>query len=237
MELLSSRILAFNEGLQLDGDLLPEDVDVMNPFKGEYAGKIGEMTREFYQKYYNDNNKRFLVLGINPGRMGAGLTGIPFTDTDRLEQDCGISARGIQTRETSAVFVYEVIEAFGGPEAFYNHFFIGAASPLGFIKRNAKGRWVNYNYYDDKEMLEIMTPYIKNWLLEQFELGMFSEVAFCLGTGKNFTFLQKINKELNVFEQIIPLEHPRFIMQYRNKRKQEFIDKFIRILDKHAFKG
>jgi hypothetical protein len=40
----------------------------------------------FYQKYYADNKKRSLIIGINPGRFGAGVTGIPFTDPIRLKR-------------------------------------------------------------------------------------------------------------------------------------------------------
>ncbi len=33
---------------------------------------------------------RYLILGINPGRFGGGITGIPFTDPIRLQNICGI---------------------------------------------------------------------------------------------------------------------------------------------------
>jgi hexokinase len=51
-----------------------------------------------------------------------------------------------------------------------------------------------------------------------------------LGTGKNYKFLEKLNKQEKFTEQLIPLEHPRFVMQYRAKRKQEFIEKYLRLL-------
>ena len=60
-----------------------------------------------------------MILGINPGRHGSGVTGIAFTDTKRLNNDCGISFDEYVTHETSSVFVYEMIKAFGGPEKFY----------------------------------------------------------------------------------------------------------------------
>jgi len=49
----------------------------MNPFRENPEALI--VSGKFYKKYYNDNNPRFLILGINPGRFGAGVTGIPFT--------------------------------------------------------------------------------------------------------------------------------------------------------------
>ena len=48
-------------------------------------------------------------------------------------------------QELSSVFMYEMINAYGGAELFYKRFYITAVSPLGFVKN---GR--NLNYYDDK---------------------------------------------------------------------------------------
>jgi len=47
---------------------------------------VRKLIREFYTKFYSDCKPRQLVLGINPGRFGAGATGIPFTDTRRLNE-------------------------------------------------------------------------------------------------------------------------------------------------------
>ena len=33
------------------------------------------------------------------------------------------------------------------------------------------------------------------------------------------------------FDEIIPLPHPRFIMQYRRKQKQQFIDQYLHALN------
>jgi len=144
---IADKIISFNNSLSIDELILPKGIEVLNPFRGENSEIISQLTRSFYHQYYNDNVARTIIFGINPGRMGAGLTGIPFTDTECLEKKCNISAQGIITRETSATFIYEMIEAYGGPSSFYGRFFIGATSPLGFVKLNDKGRFVNYNYY------------------------------------------------------------------------------------------
>jgi len=52
-------------------------------------------------------------------------------------------------------------------------------------------------------------------------------VAFCLGDGKNYKYLNALNTEMRFFNTIIPLSHPRFIMQYRVKKKHEFIGKYL----------
>jgi hypothetical protein len=89
-------------------------------------------------------------LGINPGRFGAGVTGIPFTDTKRLEEKCWLTIEGLTTYEPSSVFVYDVIEAYGGVEKFYSDYYISSVCPLGFVKFNEKGKEINYNYYDSR---------------------------------------------------------------------------------------
>jgi hypothetical protein len=48
-----------------------------------------------------------------------------------------------------------------------------------------------------------------------------------MGQGKNYAFLNKLNQEHGFFEKIIPLPHPRWVMQYRLKRKKEFIREYV----------
>ena len=223
----AERVAEFNNNLDFNGKL-PKDIMIMNPFKG--SPQIPEITSRFYNKFYGNKNKRHLILGINPGRFGAGVTGIPFTDTKRLNEYCGIKIKGINSHELSSVFVYKMINAYGGVKKFYNDFFIGAVCPLGFIKNNGKGKYLNYNYYDSPELTNAVYGFIINNIHEQIKFGVYTDKCFCLGTGKNYNFLVKINSEYNFFEKIIPLEHPRFIMQYRAKRIDFFVDKYLNLL-------
>ena len=50
--------------------------------------------------------QRHLLLGINPGRFGGGVTGIPFTDPIRLQNVCGIENNFEKKQELSSVFIY-----------------------------------------------------------------------------------------------------------------------------------
>ncbi len=93
----------------------------MNPFREN--GEVLAVISDFYKKYYSDNRSRRLILGINPGRFGAGVTGIPFTDTLRLKEKCGLSVAGLKTYETSSVFVYEMINKYVGCEKICTNFF------------------------------------------------------------------------------------------------------------------
>lgn len=93
----------------------------MNPFREN--GEVLAVISDFYKKYYSDNRSRRLILGINPGRFGAGVTGIPFTDTLRLKEKYGLSVAGLKTYETSSVFVYEMINKYVGCEKICTNFF------------------------------------------------------------------------------------------------------------------
>lgn len=224
MPTLAERIIEFNRTLDFKGQL-PMKINIMNPFKGN--GDILAVSSAFYQKYYNDNIPRHLILGINPGRFGAGVTGIPFTDTKRLTNECGLSYSGKETHEPSSVFVYEVIEAYGGVEKFYKDFYINSISPLGFTISDEKGAEKNYNYYDSKELTEKMFPFMVDNIYKQIALGMKTDICFCFGTGKNEKFLRLLNDKYGFFKSIVALEHPRFVMQYKSKSKPAYIEKYI----------
>lgn len=228
----AEKVIQFNSSLSLNNSSLPEGIKVMNPFRSDNAELIRKLTSEFYHKYYNDNQQRRLLLGINPGRLGAGATGIPFTDTKRLTADCGIPVKAFQLHEPSSVFVYEMINAYGSVEKFYKEFYIGAVCPLGFVKKNPKGKYINYNYYDQKDLEEAVYPFIVKTLKQQLAFGIDTKKCFCLGTGKNFKFLNELNNAYSFFEEIIPLEHPRYVMQYKSKLKQDYIDKYLTLLRK-----
>jgi hypothetical protein len=220
----AEKVIAFYRGLEYS-EKLPDGISIMNPFREN--PDVISIISEFYGKYYSDNRQRRIILGINPGRFGAGATGIPFTDTVRLKEQCGLSIPGIKTYETSSVFVYEMIVRYGGPEKFYGDYFISSVSPLGFTKTALSGKEVNYNYYDSKELSEAIHDFAAKSINKQLSFGIDREICFCLGTGKNFRFLSKLNNEYRFFKRIEPLEHPRFIMQYRSKRKNFYIESYI----------
>ena len=221
---LADRINAFNQNLHFEGEL-PPGISLMNPFRENPAAM--EISSSFYRKYYNDNHPRRMILGINPGRFGGGITGIPFTDTRNLEKHCSLKMEGIASHEISSVFVYDMIAEYGSPDLFYSHFYIGAICPLGFTVTDKSGSVKNYNYYDSRELTEIMLPFMVDSLRKQIGFGFQTDICYCLGTGKNYDFLTSLNKTYHFFETLFPLEHPRFIMQYRLKNKQEYIQRYI----------
>lgn len=224
----ADRVIQFNRELTYTGGQLPKGIRIMNPFT-EHENVMG-IVEEFYHKYYNDNNQRHIILGINPGRFGAGLTGIPFTDTKRLVSECHIPYTGKTSHEPSSVFIYEMINAYGGPEVFYKDFYINSPCPLGFTSIDEKGKETNYNYYDSKELINAVYPFMIENIHKQIDLGIKTDTCFCFGTGKNEKFLRKVNDEHKFFGKIIPLEHPRFIIQYKSASKQFYINKYLAAL-------
>src|SRR5689334_21736260 len=126
----ADHVLKFYKNIRIE-ECVPKDVEVMNPYQDKNAFMFCE---KFYKKYYSDNNERTLIIGINPGRFGGGLTGVPFTDPIKLEENCGIVNDLQKKVELSADFIYRMINAYGGPEKFYKDFYITAVSPLGFTK-------------------------------------------------------------------------------------------------------
>lgn len=224
----ADRIIEFNRTLSFPQNL-PEDFAVLNPFQDNE--EVLTTMEIFYRKFYNDHQPRKFLIGINPGRFGAGITGVPFTDTKRLQSICNIEINAKSTHEVSSVFVYNMIEQYGGVEKFYKEVYINSVFPLAIIRKNAKGNWLNCNYYDDKKLFEITEPYMADFLKKQIEFGIDKKRAFALGK-KNATFLHKINEKEKLFKEIIPLEHPRYIQQYKFHTSQLYIDKYIETLNK-----
>jgi hypothetical protein len=198
---------------------LPDGVNIMNPFRDELSLT---MAKKFYSKFYADTNKRIFIFGINPGRLGGGITGIPFTDPLKLETACGIPNNLAKKAELSADFIYKMIAAYGGVNQFYSRYFFTAVCPLGFT-RNGK----NMNYYDDRKLAEDAETFITDCIEQQIQSMETYDSCFCLGEGANFKYLSQLNQRREYFKSIIPLAHPRFIMQYRRKYLEQYIDKYL----------
>lgn len=217
----AKKILRFLNALEITSPL-PKGVAVLNPYKDKM---MFSYCKKFYNKYYNDTSQRTLIVGINPGRFGGGLTGIPFTDPVKLERECDIQNDLPKKSELSADFIYELIKAYGGSELFYGKYYFSSVCPLGFT---AQGK--NFNYYDTPALTKAVLPFVLDSLRKQIDFGLERKVAFCLGEGKNYKFFSSLNQKEQLFDSIVPLPHPRFIMQYRRKKVDDYIKTFLSIL-------
>ena len=223
MKTFADKVIDFNNQLEYTSRL-PNGIRVMNPFKTNT--EILSISQLFYKRFYNDNNPRRMILGINPGRFGAGVTGIPFTDTKRLTEICRIDIESPSTHEPSSVFVYDMIDKFGGPEIFYSKYFITAVSPLGFVAQNKKGNWVNYNYYDSAEIITNLEPFFLKCIKTQISFGIDTSVCYVLGK-KNARYVNLLNSKERLFESVIVLDHPRYIQQYKSAFKDHYISDYL----------
>lgn len=217
------KVIEFNRNLVFQGKL-PDGFQVVNPFTDNPETMV--VMQQFYHKFYNDFNSRKFIIGINPSRHGAGVTGIPFTDTKRLESTCGIPMNSAHTHEISSVFMYDFIAEYGGVHSFYEQFYINSPFPLAITRQNKDGNWVNANYYDDAKLFEIVAGFMIASLKKHIALGLDTSEVYVLGI-KNAKFINKLNKEAKLFDRITVLEHPRYIQQYKSKDKKLYIDKYI----------
>ena len=217
-------ILNFYKGLKPDFKL-PRGISIMNPYQDAEAWAVAST---FYQKYYSDHRPRWWIFGINPGRHGAGVTGVPFTDPIRLADPCGIANDWPKKPELSSLFVYEMIDAYGGVEAFYGNYFITALSPLGYVREGK-----NLNYYDDKALLKDCEPFMIDCIRKQQATMPTHETCYCLGEGENFKYFNQLNAKHGFFKEIVPFSHPRFIMQYRRKQVADYVQMFVKSFREH----
>jgi len=220
MPTVAKKIIDFYSSLRPPS--LPAGVDLLFP---QQRSEVMSVIDTFFKKFYNDCIQRHLIFGINPGRFGAGTTGVNFTAPKQLLEFCGIAHNFKPGSELSAEFIYEVIDAYGGPLKFYRDYFITSVSPLGFMKNG-----INLNYYDDGNLQGILRPFIIASIQSQLSIGFCTDWCICIGGDKNLKFLSSINQEYHFFAKIISLPHPRFIMQYRRKQKNTFVQQYLSVL-------
>ena len=220
MPTLAKDIIEFYASLRPPS--LPKGIEILFPQQNK---QVMEVVEKFFLKFYDDNNSRHLIFGINPGRFGAGTTGINFTAPRQLSEFCGIDHGFRSQSELSAEFIYEAINWYGGPAKFYRNYFISSVSPLGFVRGG-----VNLNYYDDRALLKKLRPFIIDSIEKQLSMGFKTDYCVCIGGGKNLKFLSSLNDAHQFFKQIVPLPHPRFIMQYRRRQKEKYVQQYLSAL-------
>ena len=200
----------------------PKNISILDPYSDK---KVQKIYKKFYRKFFHDTRRRIIIFGINPGRFGGGITGIPFTDPYNLKKKCEIKNDLDQKKELSSTFIYEMIEKYGGPKNFYNKFLISSICPYGFTMNNK-----NLNYYDSEILFRRWKPKIINWIKNQIEHIVSDKICIIIGLGKNQKFFELLNKEYKFFDETIALPHPRWILQYRSKQKNFYIENYIKTL-------
>ncbi|AHJ97993.1 SMUG2 DNA glycosylase family protein [Hymenobacter swuensis] len=217
----ASRLLPFLTEFPLP-PALPDGVTAVSPYQEPSPRAL---LTQFAHRYYTGVQPRVALLGINPGRLGNGRTGVAFTDPVALQECCGIPNELPRRREPSSQFVYEVVQALGGPTAFYQQFYLGSLYPLVLLKDNR-----NYNYYDSPALQKALLPAIRESLHRQVtEVGLARRTAICLGR-RNALLLHRLNQELGLFRHIHVLDHPRYLMQYKRRDLLANVARYVEVL-------
>lgn len=214
----ASRMYRFYTGLT--PPRVPAGIAVMNPYADPAARRY---VKAYLDAFYADDRPRLLAFGINPGRFGAGVTGVTFTDPVALADACGVANALPRRREISSEFIYRFIDAAGGVRAFTRRAFLTAVSPLGFTRRG-----INLNYYDVPALARACTPFVVASVERHLAMGGRRDRAIVLGAGKNAEWFGRLNAEHGWFTRLDALDHPRFIMQYRRKRLDEYVERYVR---------
>ena len=104
--------------------------------------------RLFYEKVYSNIRKNPIVFcGINPGRNGAGITGVSFFDNTSLSKII-TSVIDDNNPEPSANFIWNVISTYG-KEIFFKNVYLTNICWFGFIKSGK-----NFNYHELPESIQ-----------------------------------------------------------------------------------
>jgi hypothetical protein len=61
-------------------------------------------------------------------------------------------------------------------------------------------------------------------------IGLDTSRVYILGK-KNASFIRALNREAKLFDQMVELEHPRYIQQYKSKEQAAYIDKYLKAFD------
>ena len=180
---------------------------------------------KFHKKYVEPNSPKIVICGINPGRNGAGLTGIPFIDFESLSKM--IPDIKENDWEPSAKFFFSIIQEFG-IEAFYRNFHVTNISWFGFSRINKPK---NVNYFDNDISTEIATCLI-NKFVEEIEL---INPDYIIPLSKHVLYeLESLKKKCRIRAEIgTRLNHPSWVTTYRSNDLTSGRQKYVDTLTKY----
>ncbi|HEY8893143.1 MAG TPA: uracil-DNA glycosylase family protein [Clostridium sp.] len=198
-------------------ELKMENITVLNEFVNNK-----KFIRKFYEEYVDCNvsDIKVVMCGINPGRYGAGKTGIPFIDFNSLSELLLDVQRN--DSERSAEYFYSVIKKYGAKK-FYSNIYVTNICSVGFLKDNK-----NFNYY---QLPENIKEIIHLNFLEKIKI-VNPKVIIPLSKDVDNTlkYLQHIGELKNILIDNT-LNHP-FFCSMRSNWEIEF-NKYIDKLDKY----
>src|SRR5690606_25648868 len=118
---------------------------------------------------------------------------------------CGIPMQSAHTHEISSVFLYDMIDAFGGTKDFYQQFYINSPFPLAIVRKSKEGKFLNANYYDDKQLFANVKDFMIESLEKHISLGLDASEVFILVKNKANS-IQSLKQDINHFDKLAVLE-------------------------------
>ncbi len=209
------RVMAYYDNLERFRWVTPE-VAILSPIADDERRRA---MAAFCHEFYSDNQNRVFWLGINPSRVRRTSTGVPYTDGFALQEICGIPNGFNKSRELTSDFFYRFVNAYGGPEAFYRRHYAGAAFPLSILRKE------KYCNYYDRNLPDEISKSIPGMVARQAEIGH-AGVLVIVGSGQNAKILKRINDKLGIFSDVLVVEHPRYVMQYKSAELERYLEKF-----------
>jgi len=189
-----------------------DDIVVLDDFLDNW-----ENIKKFNEKYYKGSYPKTVLCGINPGKNGAGKTGIPFIDFSSLSE----LIEGVETTgtERSAQFFYDVVQEIGA-ERFYRSFYVTNISWLGFIK---DGKNVNYYTLSDNAKAFI-------YKIFEFEIRQVSPTTIIAMSGEVKHTLSSLYKggHIDISHSLPHPNHCAFPKNYDSCKRQ-----YIKLLSKY----
>jgi len=190
-----------------------EDIKILDDFLDNW-----ENVKRFNEKYYNGNYPKTVLCGINPGKNGAGKTGVPFLDFSSLSE----LLEGVNRTDTerSAQFFYNIVKEFGAKN-FYKSFYVTNISWIGFI-HNGK----NVNYY-------MLSEPAKRFIYEMFsyEMSIIAPTKIISLSGEVTTTLNSLFKDTEI-DISTHLSHPNYCAFPKNYEKCKA--QYIEVLSSYA---
>lgn len=188
-------------------ELESEGISILSNFENNL-----ELIKQFREKYIIPNKPKIVLCGINPGRYGAGLTGIPFIDFNSLA--CLLPNIQENKSEKSASFIFSIIKEIGIIE-FFKTFYLTNLSCLGFTKNNK-----NYNY--DQLNTEAQNVLFAFFCNEMKEIEPSAIIPLSEQVEKDLykmQFKSLLSYDIKILKH---LPHPSYITTFKRKYEEDF---------------
>jgi hypothetical protein len=204
--MMTSKILSFYKELQeiksFDG--MPSNWKLVNPYIQHW-----KRFEFFIKKYYQDQNKRDLIIALNPGRKGCNKTGIALTDENVLFSKLKLPYNNSNPEvERTATKIYSIIEEVHPHlNTFFSRFFMTNIFPFGVV---ADGKNVIFS-----KIIKIpsIMNFSKNFISKSIDIFN-PEKIICVGRGSEKFICKHFPNQKPIY-----LHHPAYTFPEKEKMK------------------